>query len=68
MSKKIVILAKYASSKKEGFETRTFTLARKFVKRGHQVDLFTSDSNHLASNFPNFTKIVKYSRLPSYPS
>ena len=58
MSKKIVILAKYASSKREGFETRTFKLARKFVQLGYEVDLFTSDSNHLALKFPNFNKII----------
>ena len=58
MSKKIVILAKYASSKREGFETRTFTLARKFVQKGYKVDLVTSDSNHLALKFPNFNKII----------
>ena len=57
MSKRIIILAKYASSKHEGFETRTFALARKFVKKGHNVDLFTSDSNHLAK-FPNYTNII----------
>ena len=57
MSKRIIILAKYASSKDEGFETRTFALARKFVKKGHKVDLFTSDSNHLAK-FPNYRNII----------
>ena len=57
MSKRIIILAKYASSKQEGFETRTFALARKFVKKGHKVDLYTSDSNHLAK-FPNYNNVI----------
>jgi len=60
MSKKITIIAKYASSNREGFETRTFTLAREFVRLGHQVSLFTSDSNHLASSFPKFEKTLNY--------
>ena len=57
MNKRIIILAKYASSKQEGFETRTFALARKFVKKGYGVDLFTSDSNHLAK-FPVYKKLI----------
>ncbi len=57
MSKRIIIIAKYACSKQEGFETRTFALARKFVKKGHEVDIFTSDSNHLAK-FPTYKKLI----------
>ena len=62
MSKRIIIIAKYASSKQEGFETRTFALARKFVKKGHEVDIFTSDSNHLAK-FPTYKKLINMDNI-----
>ena len=62
MSKRIIIIAKYASSKQEGFETRTFALARKFVKKGHEVHIFTSDSNHLAK-FPAYKKVINIDNI-----
>lgn len=57
----ILILGKYATTEKEGFETRTTELAYQFVKNGYSTTIVTSNSNHLAS-FPKFDKIFNYKK------
>lgn len=52
---KILIISKYASSKEYGFETRLFAISRHFVKKGHEITIISSDSNHLAK-YPSFKK------------
>jgi glycosyltransferase involved in cell wall biosynthesis len=55
----ILIITKYATSKKEGFEGRTFALARRFVEKNNNVTLITSDSNHFG-NYPKMKYIYNY--------
>lgn len=53
---KILIIAKYATTINEGFETRTCELAYNIASKGYEVSIITSDSNHLAV-FPKYSKI-----------
>jgi glycosyltransferase involved in cell wall biosynthesis len=55
----ILIITKYATSKKEGFEGRTFALARRFAEKNNNVTLITSDSNHFG-NYPKMKYIYNY--------
>ena len=65
---KIWIISKYASSLEVGFESRLFSLARRFVKSGNFVAIISSDSNHFG-NYPlykntyNFEKFEKLNVL-----
>lgn len=58
-SQRILILSKYASSKEDGFESRLFALARRFVKFGNKVSIVSSDSNHFG-NYPKYNKVYNY--------
>lgn len=51
--KSILIIAKYAATKKEGFETRTTELAYQFAKNNISTTVISSNSNHLAT-FPKY--------------
>jgi len=55
MSKKILIISKYASTLEFGFETRIATIARNMQKLGNEITIVTSDSNHFAK-FEKFKK------------
>jgi glycosyltransferase involved in cell wall biosynthesis len=48
-------ISKYASPQKYFFGTRHFYLAEEWVKSGHEVFVFTSNSNHLTDKLPVFT-------------
>lgn len=54
MAKSIWLICKYASPEKYFFGTRHFSFAEEWVKNGHQVTIFTSNSNHLVDNLPVF--------------
>lgn len=47
-------LCKYASPEKYFFGTRHFYLGKEWVKQGHEVTIFTSNSNHLTDSLPKF--------------
>jgi glycosyltransferase involved in cell wall biosynthesis len=47
-------LCKYASPEKYFFGTRHFYLAQEWVKEGHEVTIFTSNSSHLTDKLPKF--------------
>ena len=55
MSKSIWLICKYASPESNFFGMRHFSLAEEWIKNGHQVTIFTSNSNHLADNLSEFT-------------
>jgi len=59
----ILIISKYLSSSEVGFESRLFALSRIFSKKGNQVTIITSDSNHFA-HYPNFNAIFNF--LPDF--
>jgi glycosyltransferase involved in cell wall biosynthesis len=42
----IWVLAKYATAREQGFETRTVALAREWVRSGREVIIITSSANH----------------------
>lgn len=54
MSKNIWLICKYAWPEKYFFGTRHFYLAEEWVKNGHNVTIFTSNSSHLSSSLPRF--------------
>jgi glycosyltransferase involved in cell wall biosynthesis len=54
MSKKIWVICKYASPEKYFFGTRHFYLSEEWVKQGHDVTIFTSNSSHLTNKLPTF--------------
>jgi glycosyltransferase involved in cell wall biosynthesis len=47
-------ISKYASPQKYFFGTRHFYLSEEWVKKGHEVYVFTSNSNHLTDKLPLF--------------
>ena len=47
-------LCKYASPEKYFFGTRHFYLGKEWVKKGHDVTIFTSNNNHITDNLPQF--------------
>lgn len=47
-------LCKYASPEKYFFGTRHFYLGKEWAKEDHQVNIFTSNSNHLTESLPQF--------------
>lgn len=47
-------ISKYASPQKYFFGTRHFYLSEEWVKKGHEVFVFTSNSNHLTNKLPLF--------------
>lgn len=49
----IIYLSKYASYSPYGLETRHFYLSRELVKRGHQVTVYLSTSNHNLAHLPS---------------
>jgi glycosyltransferase involved in cell wall biosynthesis len=54
----IWLISKYASPQKYYFGTRHFYLAEEWVKLGHDVSIFTSNSSHLSDQLPRFkTKV-----------
>lgn len=57
--KTVLILGKYATTEKEGFETRTTELAYQFVVNDMATTVITSNSNHLAK-FPKQKKTFNY--------
>ena len=54
MSKSIWLICKYASPEKYFFGTRHFSFAEEWVKHGHDVTIFTSNSSHLTDKLPQF--------------
>lgn len=62
MSKAIWVICKYASPEKYFFGTRHFYLSEEWVKQGHSVTIFTSNSSHLTESLPTF----KSSRMIEY--
>lgn len=54
MYKSIWVICKYASPEKYFFGTRHFSLAEEWVKKGHKVTIFTSNSSHLTDKLPQF--------------
>lgn len=54
----IWMISKYASPQKYYFGTRHFYLAEEWVKLGHEVCVFTSNSSHLSNNLPKFKSKV----------
>lgn len=62
----IWIITKYASSIKEGFESRPFALAREFTQKGHSCSIISSDSNHFGI-YPRYKRIYNvYQKLNLY--
>lgn len=55
MPKSIWLICKYASPEKYYFGTRHFYFAEEWVKNGHEVTIFTSNSSHLSDQLPQFT-------------
>ncbi len=53
--KTIWLICKYASPLKYFFGTRHFYLAEEWVKKGHEVIIFTSNSSHLSDSLPRFS-------------
>ena len=47
-------ISKYASPSKYYFGTRHFYLGEEWVKKGHEVYIFTSNASHLTNNLPKF--------------
>ncbi|MGN6601911.1 MAG: glycosyltransferase family 4 protein [Ginsengibacter sp.] len=47
-------LCKYAAPEKYFFGTRHFYLGKEWSNEGHQVTIFTSNSNHLTDRLPRF--------------
>ena len=58
--KNILIITKYASTKKEGFDSRISVLAQELVKKHCEVTIVTSNSNHVAKYQKSLYKIQKY--------
>lgn len=57
-------ISKYASPQKYFFGTRHFYLAEEWVKKEHEVCVFTSNSNHLTDQLPVFNdKKVFYEEI-----
>jgi glycosyltransferase involved in cell wall biosynthesis len=56
----IWLISKYASPQKYYFGTRHFYLAEEWVKLGHEVNIFTSNSSHLSDQLPKFRSKVFY--------
>jgi len=54
MAKTIWLICKYASPEKYYLGTRHFYLAEEWVKNGHNVSIFTSNSSHLTDKLPQF--------------
>jgi glycosyltransferase involved in cell wall biosynthesis len=54
----IWLISKYASPQKYYFGTRHFYLAEEWVKLGHDVSIFTSNSSHLSNQLPKFKSKV----------
>ena len=54
MTKTVWLICKYASPEKYFFGTRHFYLAEEWVKSGHDVTIFTSNSSHLTDKLPQF--------------
>ncbi len=52
--KSIWLICKYASPEKYFFGTRHFSLGEEWVKNGHDVTIFTSNSSHLTDKLPQF--------------
>lgn len=54
-SKKVVwLICKYASPKKYFFGTRHFSFGKEWIRSGHNVTIFTSNSSHLSDSLPTF--------------
>lgn len=49
---KFIYLSKYASYSPYGLETRHFYISRELVKRGHEVTVYLSTSNHNLAHLP----------------
>ena len=58
--KNILIVTKYASTKKEGFDSRMSVLSQEFAKKHCDVTVITSNSNHTAKYEKSLSKIKKY--------
>lgn len=54
LSKNIWIICKYAMPEKYFFGTRHFNFSYEWIKKGHQVTIFTSNWNHLTNKLPVF--------------
>lgn len=56
---KIWYISKYACPKKYNFGTRHFLFANEFNELGHETIVFTSNSNHLVHDLPQFKGLFK---------
>lgn len=54
MSKTIWYISKYANIQKYGANTRQASFCRKFIEKGFDVKLVTSNSSHLFNDLPRF--------------
>jgi glycosyltransferase involved in cell wall biosynthesis len=54
MKKNIWYITKYAIPYKYGWSTRQFSLSEEWMKKGHNVTVICSNSNHLTNNLPSF--------------
>jgi len=58
----IWIISKYASSYEEGFESRLFAIARRFVKQGNVTKIISSDSNHFGV-YPKYNNVYNFHNI-----
>jgi glycosyltransferase involved in cell wall biosynthesis len=56
-------ISKYASPQKYFFGTRHFYLSEEWVKKGHEVYVFTSNSNHLTDKLPLFKEKAFFEKI-----
>jgi glycosyltransferase involved in cell wall biosynthesis len=56
----IWVLAKYATAREQGFETRTVSLAREWVRLGRKVIIITSSANHFGVGYRQPLKRIDY--------
>jgi len=63
----ILCISKYASPPNYSkMPARLFTLAKEFIKLGHNATLITSDSNHL-STYPETSEIYNFEKVENVP-
>ena len=58
----ILIISKYISVQKYGQNSRSAILAKEFAKKGHNVRVISSDSNH-SGNWPRYKSIFNYETI-----
>tara|TARA_B100000963_G_scaffold239902_1_gene209848 strand:+ start:18574 stop:19782 length:1209 start_codon:yes stop_codon:yes gene_type:complete len=58
----ILIISKYISVRKYGQNSRISIIAQEFVKKGHNVKVISSDSNHFG-NWPKYKNIYNHETI-----